>query len=723
MKQVFDVGGEIRVEEVPIPLCGDNQVLVQNMFSVMSIGTESSSLRQSGRGIIGLASRVRSDPDLVGKAIDVAKREGVSSALSAVRAQAQAKLAPLGYSSSGVVIEAGRNVTDISTGHRVACAGAGYASHADLIAVPRNLVCVVPEGVDFDEAAFTTLGAIAMQGIRRAQVQLGDNVIVIGLGLLGQIACQILKAAGASVIGIDPVKERAELAGELGANICLVSGKDIVSKALEHTGGIGADSVIIYAATSRSEPVRQAMHMARKKGRVVVVGVVGMELEWSPFYEKELDLLISCSYGPGRYDPRYEEKGIDYPVEYVRWTENRNMQEFLSLLRERKIDVARLVTHTFPIEEAKEAYTTLDTAESKPIAVLFKYPPVPKTEVYRKIELKPRPKTGGKINVAVIGAGSFAQAYHLPNLKRIPLYNIRAIVTKTGTTAKRMAARYGAQYCSTEYKEVFSDKDVDMVLIATRHDLHTPLVIGAARAGKHIFVEKPIALTYEQCQEVYEAITDAKVNLTVGFNRRFSPLAQRAKKIVESRKNPAVITYRVNSAGMKTEHWINDPLEGGGAVVGEGCHFLDFISWLIGAEPRRIHAEMISSNNPSLVDANNVVCTLSYEDGSVASLIYNTIGNEFFPKERIEVFMDGGVAAIDDFRELLIVGLDGKGKRLSRTNKGQLHLLQEYGRFLKGESSGADLPTVQDGIRATICSLKVLDALRTGRTQEFDYPW
>lgn len=722
MKQVFNLGGEIVVQEIPVPTCGDNEVLVQNVFSAISAGTEGSSLKEGSKGIVGLLSKVKNNPELIKKAIDMVRTVGPGETLRVVRGRGEVNLAPLGYSSSGVVLEVGKNITDISVGDRVACAGAGYANHAEIVAMPRNLVCKVPEGIDFDEASFTTLGAIAMQGIRRAQVELGDRVVVIGLGLLGQIACQILKASGAFVIGIDPVKERVDLARELGADVYLVSGKDIVSQVLKHTHEIGADSVIIYAATASSEPVKQAMQMARKKGKVVVVGAVGMELERSPFYEKELDFVISRSYGPGRYDPTYETKGIDYPIDYVRWTENRNMQSFLDLLAQKKVNVKRLIDRVCTIEEAGEAYEALRSGE-RPIAVLFKYSTAPKVGLPRKVELKPLEKISEKMNVAVIGAGSFAQAYHLPNLNRIPFYNIRAIVTKTGTSAKSVAEKYGAQYCSTDYKEVLDDKDVDIVLIATRHNLHAPLIVEAAKAGKQIFVEKPIALTYEQCKEVYEAVTSSQVNLTVGFNRRFSPLAQKMKRLAEKRNSPMMINLRVNSAGMKKEHWINDPVEGGGAIVGEGCHFFDFINWLIDAEPRRVYAEMISSNDPSLVGANNIACTLSYEDGSVASFIYGTIGNESFSKERIEVFMDGGVVVVDDFKELIVSGLGGKGEKLLQIEKGQFELLQEYGRCLRGESKGEDLPSVLDGIKATVCSLKALDALKTGKVQEFSYPW
>jgi len=718
MKQIFTQSGNIVTEEVPAPVCGDNEVLVRNVHSLISAGTESASL-QSGKGVVGIASKAINNPELVHKAIEMARREGLRKTIKVIKGQTD-KLNSLGYSSSGVVLEVGKDITDIAVGDRVACAGAGYARHAEIISVPRNLVCKIPGNVDFDGAAFTTIGAIAMQGARRAQVQFGDNVVVIGLGLLGQIAGQILKAAGAYVIGIDIMKERVELAKELGADICFVGGKDAVDKVLKYTDGVGADSVIIYAATPSSEPAKQAMQMARKKGKVVVVGAVGMELDRSPFYEKELDFLISCSYGPGRYDPLYEEKGVDYPIGYVRWTENRNMQEFLNMLSEKKVNVKRLIDYTFSIEEAAKAYETLNT-EKRPIGVLFRYGELTKKELVRKTQLKPPAIKTDKINVAVIGAGGFAQAYHLPNLKKIHFYNIKAIVTRTGSNTKKIAEEYDAEYCTTDYKEVLKDEDVNMILIATRHNLHAPIIIEAANAGKHIFVEKPIAMNYEDCKKVYDAVVENNVNLTMGFNRRFAPLAQKAKRVVENRKNPLMITYRINSAGMKKEHWINDPVEGGGAIIGEGCHFFDFCNWIVRCNPMQIYAEMISSNDGSIVDANNVISTIRYEDGSVASVIYTTIGDESFPKERIEIFVDGGVIAIDDFKELIVTGLDGKGEKLKRTEKGQFELINEYGELLKGESRNIDLPLVADGVKATICSLKVLDALKTGKVQVWDY--
>lgn len=719
MKQLINKGGEIVLEDLPAPVCDDNHVLVNNVNSLISAGTETSSLGDDKSGIVGMASMALNNTELITKAINLVRKEGLRNAIDIIKEHTGETIIPLGYSSSGIVLEVGKNVADIAVGDRVACAGAGYANHAEIVSVPKNLVAKIPDNVDFADAAFTTVGTIAMQGVRRAKVEFGDNVVVMGLGLIGLITCQILNAAGARVIGIDVMEERLKLAEKLGVKTCLLSDENVVKEVTKHTESIGADSVIICAATPSRIPANQAMEMARKKGTVVVVGDIGMDIDRSPFYEKELDFLISCSYGPGRYDNLYEEKGLDYPIGYVRWTENRNMKEFLRMLDEGKINVNELVNGVFSIEDAKEAYDSFNSPQ-RPIGIIFKYNEIDSASLKRKMEIKSISKRD-KINVAIVGAGNYSKTQHLPHITNIPNYNLKAVVTRTGINAKNIAEEYGADYYTTDYNEVLEDQEVDMVMISTRHNLHAPQILKAGKFKKQIFVEKPVAMNYEDCENIYNSIKENNVNLIVGFNRRMSLLAQKMKRIIEKRENPLIISYRVNSAGMKKDHWINDPIEGGGAIIGECCHFFDFCNWIVGNEPKSIHATMISSNNESILDNNNIASTIKYEDGSVASIIYTTMGNESFSKERIEIFSEGEVILIDDFKELDVKGINEQNIKLENIDKGQFGLINEYSNLLLGKSYNKDIPTVEDSIKATIISLKVIDSLKTGKIQDWDY--
>jgi predicted dehydrogenase/threonine dehydrogenase-like Zn-dependent dehydrogenase len=715
MKQLINVGGELVVEDIPAPLCEDTHVLVNNVYSLISAGTEISTIGNKS-GIKAMASMVINNNELINKGIELVRNKGLKDAMKIIREQTDDLIVPLGYSSSGIVLEVGNNVTDIAVGDKVACAGAGYANHAEIVSIPRNLIAKIPEYVSFEEAAFTTVGSIAIQGIRRAKVVFGDNVVVIGLGLIGLITCQILKAAGARVIGIDIISDRLKLAEELGVDECIISDEMTVGKLKEYTEQTGADSVIICAATASNVLVNQAMEMVRKKGTVVVVGDVGMNINRSPFYEKEIDFLISCSYGPGRYDRNYEEKAIDYPIGYVRWTENRNMKEFLKMVSEKKINVKKLIYNEFFLEESIKAYDSFNYPD-KPVGILFKYKKID-DHVNRKIQLKSSSKKD-KINVAIIGAGGFAKVFHLPNIVKIPYYNLKAVVSRTGVNAKKIAEEYDADYYTTDFNDVMNDKEVDMIIISTRHNLHAPLILEAARHKKDIFVEKPFAMNYEDCELIYNSIMENNVNLVIGFNRRMSTFGQKTRKLLYNRKNPLLITYRINSPSMNKDHWINDPVEGGGAIIGECCHFFDFCNWIVGYEPKRLYAEMISSNNESIIDNNNVISTIKYNDGSLASIIYNTIGNESFSKERIEIFCDGITISINDFKEIEILGFNKKSMKLNKINKGHFELINEYGKLILSKNSSNDIPTVEDGVKATLCSLKILKALKTGEIQKW----
>lgn len=684
MKQVLVKKGHVIVEDVPVPICGDNEVLVANAYSVISAGTELSTIKRFS------LPNLLMDSALIKKALVYAKERGTKEAMSTAKEFRDA-LMPLGYSSAGIVIAIGKNISDIDVGDKVACAGAGKANHAEVVAVPRNLVAKIPEGVSFEEAAFTTLGTIAMHGIRRVGRQFGETIVILGVGLIGQLAVQIAKAAGYKVIAVDKDPHRVELSKRAGADINLVVGKDDLEKeVLYRTDGIGADAAVIYAATAGSEPVNQSMKLVRKKGRIVVVGDVGLNIDRAPFYEKELDLLISRSYGPGRYDPLYEEKGIDYPIDYVRWTENRNMRAFLELLGEKKMDMGPLLeaVRIFPIEEAEKAYGLLAGNREKPLSVLLKYDysryytPKGEVKLQRSFPISPR-AVEGKINVAVIGAGNFARNILLPLLSRIPEYNLKAIVTATAANAKQVASKYKAEYCTTDYKEVLKDDDIDLVMITTRHNLHYPMIIDAAKAGKAIHVEKPMCLTEEELNEIIKVISETKIPLIVGFNRRYAPLAVKAKQLLKQKHRPYLINYRVNAGFVPKNHWIQDPKVGGGRIIGECCHFFDLFNYFVEAEVESISVKSIPVNDTTVAAQDNSVAVLKWTDGSLTTLTYTALGHPDLPKERIEIFANGGGVTIDDFVELKLYGFKEKGVKLKRQDKGHRNQLMELARFLK----------------------------------------
>lgn len=713
MKQVFAKGGAVRIEDVPVPVCGDNEVLVANAYSAISVGTEIA-------GIIGSKRtsflNVLKNPALIKKALKYMKKKGVKKTVGVAKEKRAAQF-PLGYSCSGTVIAVGKNVTEIAVGDKVACAGAERASHAEVVAVPRNLVANVPDEVGFNEAAFATLGAIAMHGIRRAGGQFGETVAVLGVGLLGQLAVQMAKAAGCKVIAIDTRLERVDLAKRLGADLGLVAGKhDLENEVLYYTDGIGADAVIVYAATSSSEPVKQAMEMCRKKGKIVVVGAVGMELSREPFYEKELDFLISRSYGPGRYDPLYEEKGVDYPLQYVRWTENRNMQAFLGLLKEKKVDIKPLVSTVFSIEEAEKAYDLLFAGEKRPLGILLKYDPSKYFAATgkvalgkRAVEISPR-VVEGRINVAVIGAGNFARDVLLPVMTQISDYNLRTVATKTGINAKRTASKFNAEYCTTDYMEALEDKDVDLVVITTPHSLHYPMIVDAAKAGKAVYVEKPMCLTEEELEEIVKVVSETKVPLVVGFNRRYAPLAVKAKELMKQKHGPYLINYRVNAGYIPKTHWVQDPEVGGGRIIGECCHFFDFFNYFIDADVETMNVTHIPVNESTVVAQDNLVATIRWADGSLTTLTYTALGHADLPKERTEIFGEGNSIVIDDFKEMKLHGFKEKSIKLKNQDKGHRRELVELSKFLRGRES--NIISFSDSVKAMEITFRANKLLR-----------
>ena len=707
MKQVLlDLqSGSIQVEDVPAPTA-TRGAIVQNAYSLISAGTESSLINLAGQSLVGKA---KARPDDVKK---VLQKIGTDGPLPAYR-QAMGRLSkpePLGYSCAGTVVKTGTD--DFEAGDRVACGGAGYAVHAEYVSVPRNLCVKIPDGIEFREAAFTTVGSIAMHGVRNAQVTVGEGVAVIGLGLIGLLTVQILKAAGCRVIGIDIDREKLSLAADLGADV--VSNYDGLTERMKAFSSFGADAVIITAATRSSAPVEAAGRLVRDQGRVVVVGDVGMNVPRNTFYEKEAPIIVSRSYGPGRYDRSYEERGIDYPI-YVRWTERRNMEAFLELVRQKRIDIDRLITHTFALEDAPGAYNLISTGKERYIGVLLQYSPNG-TGAFDTVTHLPRPERRGRSDgvrtLGCIGAGIHATSSLYPHLPTLPV-NLAGLSTATGLSARSVAKKYGFAYCTTDYREILDDPDIDAVMIATRNDLHAPMAIEALRARKDVFVEKPLATDIDELKGIVRAWKESEGRIMVGFNRRYSPLAQRMKEFFGNRSTPAVLHYRVNAGQIPTDHWVHDGEQGGGMLVSECCHFIDFMQFITGALPVQVYARAIGPAG-SHQKHDNLQATLTFDDGSVGTVTYTTLGDPTYPKETVEVFCDGAVARITDFRDLEL-RRDGKVSRERRWLAQDKGFAGELLAFVKG-----DLPDFAGSVATTLATFRAWESIEAGVVREID---
>jgi predicted dehydrogenase/threonine dehydrogenase-like Zn-dependent dehydrogenase len=671
MKQVFQDArsAEITVEEVPVPKLLAGCVLVRTAASLVSAGTERASSEFASKNLM---QKARMRPDLVREVLSKIGRDGFASTVSAVRSRLD-QPSVLGYSSAGTVIAIGEGVVDFSPEDRVACSGANHAVHAEFACVPRLLVARIPsEAVTFEEAAFTTLGAVALHGVRNADVKLGDIVAVIGLGLLGQLTVQILKAAGCCVLGMDISSNRADLALRSGADAVSTSTSGFLDLCLQHSAGHGADAVLIAAQTSSNDPVNLAGAVARNRAIVVAVGTVAMDIPRRSFYEKELDFRVSRSYGPGRYDLVYEQKGIDYPIGYVRWTETRNMDAFLKLLADRKLDLQPLISHRFPIARAHAAYELITGKTHEPfVGVLIDYPNA-ENEAASNARLVHMfaPNVAARdvsvashkpIKIGLLGAGAFAIGTLLPAIKRVSGVELLIVAAANGSHARHAAAKFRFHSCTTDEREIFHDTAINTVVIATRHHMHAEQVIAALNAGKHVFCEKPLCLNKEELNKIVAAHDrqNTRQLLMVGFNRRFAPLAVRMKAFLSEAREPLALHYRVNAGFLPADHWLNDRQQGGGRILGEVCHFVDFLSFLLDASP--VEVETRALTNPGRYSNDNVLCSLRYADGSQATISYLANGDKSYSKERIEVFGGGKVAMLEDFRRLELVR-DGKKK-------------------------------------------------------------
>jgi predicted dehydrogenase/threonine dehydrogenase-like Zn-dependent dehydrogenase len=683
------------LKDVPAPVVGPKNVLVRVDRSCVSVGTEVAGIKMSG---LPLYRRALKQPHHVRRVFELMRDQGIARVYKQVRGKLDTGL-PTGYSAAGIVTEVGSDVEGLSVGDRVACAGAGIANHAEMIDVPVNLCVPVPDALSMDGAATVTLGAIAMQGVRRAQPTLGETVVVVGLGILGQITAQLLNANGCRVIGTDVSPSRIAIAQENGLDVGLNAGdQDVVERIIKLTDGFGADAVVVTAASTSSKILAEAFRSCRKKGRVVIVGDVGLNMERADIYAKELDVLISCSYGPGRYDPAYEEDGLDYPMPYVRWTENRNMSEYLRLLANGRVRLGNMTEPPYPIDQAELAYSRLMGDGEKPLLVLLSYAPdAPKPAT--TIQLKPPKPTDGRSRMALVGAGSFAQGMHLPLIDKLKSeFDLRAVVSRTGLSARSAAERFKVPVAGTNYQEVLADPDIDVVLIATRHDLHAEMTLAALKAGKHVFVEKPLAMDeagLDAIEAFYRENTGGPLVMT-GFNRRFSPAITAVKAAIKGRSSPIIVNYRMNAGYIPADHWVHGP-HGGGRNIGEACHIYDLFAALTDSTPIEVHASSIQSASAYWRRDDNFVATVRYADGSVCTLTYTSLGSKSFPKERADIFVDGKVIVLDDYKQVSVSGGDGGWKSMTM-DKGHLDQLKALASALK---SGGPWPISLEGQLAT----------------------
>lgn len=719
MKQIVQNfrSGALSVDDVPAPIVSPQGLLVVNHCSLISAGTERSTVKVGKKGLAGKALE---RPDQVKKVLGQIQKNGVLSTMKTVMNRLDTPVA-LGYSCAGTVLEVGSQVQQFAPGDRVACAGQNYASHAETVSVPKNLCVKIPESVDFEEASFVTLGAIALQGVRQAEPRLGERIAVIGLGLVGQLTVQLLKASGCLVLACDLDTSKAQLAQELGADV-VTSLHTIKHDAESFSNSQGVDAVIITASTKESGPVEIAGDISRKKGRVVIVGAVGMNIPRETYYQKELELRLSTSYGPGRYDPHYEEHGADYPFGYVRWTENRNMDAFLSLIQQGKVDVRKLISHRYPILEAEKAYALILDQASSYMGVLISYPFQESPQQTRTISLAPRP-CGNRLALGIIGAGNHVQDRLLPALSKLDSVFIQSICTKTGLKAKSIAQRVNAAKCTTDYREILQDPAIDAVLIGTTHDAHGLLVTEALEAGKHVFTEKPLCLTLpelEMIQKTYQEQAKLGLHLTVGFNRRFSSHAQKAKEFFLNRKNPLIMSYRVNAGSIPPGHWIQDPQIGGGRILGEVCHFVDYLQFLCGGYPTSVYARRIGDHTSGIQD-DQCVLTLSFSDGSLGTIVYSAGGDTSLAKERVEIFGDDKSLTMEDFM-LTQCFENGKMSSFKTTNQDK-GFQQEMDAFVSLLTQGA-WPSISfpEIVATTQACLLGVQSLRTGHPYTLPSP-
>ncbi len=718
MKQVIRRGlKEIIVDEVNDPQVSKNHVLVRPFYSLISSGTETADIHTDN-----IMKEVADNPSHLQKVWNIMQKTDPLSTINEVRAKFS-EYAVLGYSGAGIIVEKGEGILDLTIGQRVAYGGEG-TGHGETINVGRNLIARVPDNVPFSDACFTTLGAIAMNTVRQAEIQVGESVVVMGLGLVGQLVAQIVRCQGGVVIATDLMQDRIDLALETGADFGVKSGDAVVLEIEGLTEGRGADCVIVAVASKSAVPVQIAAKMCRDRGRIVVVGACPLELNRDLMYIKDLKLLMARAYGPGSYDKSYEKQGIDYPLPFVRWTENRNMEEFLRLLSVNKVDVKPLVTHEFNLEDAAQGYETILNASTKSLAVLLRYPvneasdALTEYKPVRKLEM-PNFQAAKKdeINIGLIGAGNLAKWSHLPALQKVSGAKLHAVYSSSGARGKSYALRFGANYACSDYQEMLNDSDIDVILISSASQNHARETVAALNAGKHVFVEKPMAVSVEECREIFKAVKKNQKQVCVGFNRRFAPYYLEMKKELAGRTNPMIVTTRMNSPGMKGDFWGGDP-KYGGATVGEGCHFIDLMYWLTESEPINVTAQSLPIGNEEPLGINNIAASIKFADGSIGNFLYTTVGSDASQGELVEVFANGIGISSENFKNISIKKSSEKKRSKMFAAKGYELQMQTFIEDIRAGRNTA--VSAIDGARATIVCLMLIESAKTGESIDID---
>lgn len=705
--------GELQLVEVPDPILRSGGILLQSKNSLVSVGTEKLMISLAKKGYLGKAL---ARPDLVKQVINKIKVDGLPEAYKAVMTRLDSPIS-LGYSSAGVALAVGTEIDGITAGDRVACFGDGFAVHAEKSYIPKNLCVKIPKEVSFEEASFVGLASIALNAIRVANLTFGENVTVLGLGLLGQLTVQMLKAFGCTVIGIDISEAKAKLAQEFGCDKTIVIGKEDINQAVfDYTKGRGADAVIIMAGAKNNQPIEMAAEISREKGRIVACGMINLDVPRQEFFKKELSVVVSRATGPGKFDPLYENKGIDYPLPFVRWTTQRNMEYFLQLVAERKIKLDKLISHRFTLDRALAAYAMILKGSESYLGVVINYDSKGKQPKKKVALAKPasvKAATATKINIGLIGAGLHASTGILPALKTFKDVNLVGVADIEGFKGKHAGQKYGFDYCVTDYHELLRDANINTVLILTRHNLHAGMIIDALKADKHVFVEKPLAMNLDEVKEILKHSQGSAKRLMVGFNRRFAPHSQKAKEWLGKVDN-VVVNCRVNAGFVPGESWVHDASEGGGRVVGEVCHFVDLIQHLSGALPIRVTAEATNEKG-----SDNLIISIKLENGSVASILYASQGDRLLPRERFEVFAGNAVCVIDNFKNLFFAR-DGKSKNqkslsLNRGYREQFVAL--FDSILNGKPIPVDM---KEYVYTTLTTFAIIESIKTGRPQDIN---